>query len=572
MTLPDVRTRRIPASLRDPRTLVCAVATAIVAYLTLVPVGTMVVASLRSNFLSSPSGWSVQHYLDTFRATGFGRVVGTSAEYAALVAAVSVICGFVLAWFYARTNTPLKPFALFASLVPLIIPGILNTVAWALLLSPKTGPVNAVLHTVGLPSFNVYSLPGMVFVQAMHVTPIAFLMGVASLSSMDRTLEEAAAASGARPWQVMGKVTLPLLRPAVFGAAVLVFVQSLSSFEVPQLIGVPAHKPMFASQIFRSLLTFPPGYGSVGVYGVVILVAAGAGLAVSRRLTGTGVATITGKGFKPTVTDIGAFRWLGLIIVGLFFLVTVVLPVAVLAWTSLLPTYEPPSGAALRHLTAGNYTAVLRTPNLLHSVENSLIVSACAALVVTVICVVVGYVTARTRVAGRGLLEALAIAPLGVPSIIMGISILYWYLVIPIPLHLYGTLAILVIAFVTIGLPYGLRYVLPGITQINRELEDAAYGSGATWRQTIVRIYLPLLVPSLTASFLYTFIVAFREISSAIFLYTQGTEVVSVSVYDLWDSGEFSVVAALGIVMVAILGLAVATVGAVSRRFGLRAT
>lgn len=565
------RIRRVFVSLRDPRTLLCAVATAIVAYLTLVPVGTMIVASLRTNFLSTPSGWSIEHYVDTFKSAGFGRLVGTSAEYAALVAAVSVTCGFVLAWLYARTNTPLKPFALFASLVPLIIPGILNTVSWALLLSPKTGPINLVFHALHLPSFNVYSLAGMVFIQAMHVTPIAFLMGVASLSSMDRTLEEAASASGAPPWRVMLKVTLPLMRPAVFGAAILIFVQSLSSFEVPQLIGVPAHQPMFASQIFRSLLTFPPSYGSVGVYGVVILLAATIGLIVSRRLTGSAnVSTITGKGFRPAVADIGPFKWLGLAIVGLFFVVTVVFPLAMLAWTSILPTYEPPSFAALHRLTGANFTAVIRTPNLLHSVENSLIVSACAAAIVTAICVVVAYVTTKTKAPGRGVLDALAITPLGVPSIIMGISILYWYLVIPIPLHLYGTLAILVIAFVTIGLPYGLRYVVPGIAQINSELEDASLGSGANWRQTLIRIYLPLLVPSLTASFLYTFIVAFREISSAIFLYTQGTEVVSVSVYDLWDSGEFSVVAALGIVMVGILAIAVAIVGAVSRRFGIR--
>jgi iron(III) transport system permease protein len=411
----------------------------------------------------------------------------------------------------------------------------------------------------------------MVFIQAMHVTPIAFLMGVASLSSMDRTLEEAAAASGARPLRVTLKVTLPLMRPAVIGAAILIFVQSVSSFEVPQLIGVPAHEPMFASQIFRSLETFPPSYGSVGVYGVVILLAAGIGLAISRRLTGSAdVQTITGKGFRPSVADIGAFRWLGVAIVFLFFVVTVVLPLAMLAWTSLLPTYEPPSFSALHRITGTNYEAVVRTPNLLHSVENSLIVAASAAAIVTAICVIVGYVTIKTKAPGRGVLEVLAIAPLGVPSIIMGISILYWYLVIPVPVHLYGTLWILIIAFTTIGLPYGLRYVMPGIAAINSELEDASLSSGASWRQTLTRIYLPLLVPSLTASFLYTFIVAFREISSAIFLYTQGTEVVSVSVYDLWDSGEFSVVAALGIVMVAILALAVGIVGAVSRRFGLR--
>jgi iron(III) transport system permease protein len=561
------------AALRDPRTLLCAAAAAVVAYLTLVPVGTMIVASLRTNFLGQSSSWTLEHYTDTFASPGFGRLVANSVEYAGLVALASVSCGFVLAWLYVRTNTPFKAFALFAALVPLIVPGILNTVAWSLLLSPKTGPVNEILHALHLPSFNVYSLAGMVFIQSMHVTPIAFLMGVAALSSMDRTLEEAGAAAGARPSYVLRTVTLPLIRPAIAGAAILIFVQSISSFEVPQLVGVPAHQPMFASQIFRSLETFPPNYGSVGVYGVVVLIAAGAGLVVARRLTGGGNReTITGKGFRPAVADIGALKWVGLAVVSLFFLATVVLPLLMLGWASLLPTYEPPSIAAFGRLTGSNYGAVVHTPNLLASLSNSLVVSLSAAAIVTVISVVVAYITTKTRAPGRGALEVLATTPLGVPSIIMGISILYWYLVVPVPLHLYGTLAILVIAFVTIGLPYGLRYVVPGMSQIKNELEEASLSSGANWRQTLTRIYLPLLVPSLTAAFLYTFIVAFREISSAIFLYTQGTQVVSVSVYDLWDSGEFSVVAALGIVMVAILAVAVGIVGFVSRRFGVRLT
>jgi iron(III) transport system permease protein len=561
------------AGLRDPRTLLCALAAAVVAYLTLVPVATMIIASLRSNFLGGSSVWTIQHYTQTLTAPGFGTVVANSVEYAGLVAVVAAGCGFGLAWLYVRTNTPLKPFALFASLVPLIVPGILNTVAWTLLLSPKTGPVNEALRSLHLPTFDVYSMGGMVFIQSMHVTPIAFLMGVAALTSMDRTLEEAAAASGAAPLGVFGKVTLPLMRPALAGAAILIFVQSISSFEVPQLVGVPAHKTLFASQIFHSLETFPPNYGSVGVYGVVILIAAAIGLVTARRLTGAvNRETITGKGFRPSVADIGRFRWLGLGAVTLFFVLTVVLPLGMLGWASLLPTYEPPSFTALHQLSGHNYSAVLHTPNLLSSVRNSLVVSVSAAAVVTLVCVVVAYVTIKTRAPGRGALEMLATAPLGVPSIIMGISILYWYLVIPVPLHLYGTLAILVVAFVTIGLPYGLRYLVPGMAQIKSELEEASLSSGANWRQTLTRIYLPLLVPSITASFLYTFIVAFREISSAIFLYTQGTQVVSVSVYDLWDSGEFSVVAALGIVMVAILGLAVVAVSFVGRRFGVRPT
>ncbi len=152
----------------------------------------------------------------------------------------------------------------------------------------------------------------------------------------------------------------------------------------------------------------------------------------------------------------------------------------------------------------------------------------------------------------------------------MGVGILFWYLVAPLPVHLYGTLTILIIAFVTITLPYGMRYLAPGMAQIKDELEEAATASGASWLQSFRRIFIPLLMPSLLAAFIYTMIVAFREISAAIFLYTSNTEVVSVQVYDLYSNGSYPVVAALGVVIVIFLSILAGAVRLISRRVGIR--
>jgi iron(III) transport system permease protein len=189
-----------------------------------------------------------------------------------------------------------------------------------------------------------------------------------------------------------------------------------------------------------------------------------------------------------------------------------------------------------------------------------------SGIVVTALSAVVAYIVVKTRVRGRHLLDGLATMPIAVPSIIMGVGILYWYLVAPLPFHLYGTLIILIVAFVTISLPYGLRYLAPGMAQIKDELEEAATASGASWLQSFRRVFVPLLMPSLLAAFLYTMIVAFREISAAIFLYTQGSEVMSVTVYDLWSNGDYPVVAALGVLIVAFL----AVVAGLVQRFGGR--
>ena len=566
------RTRRTWNELVEPRYVVLGLAAIAVAYLALVPVATMVYASLRNDFLGiTPGTWTLQNYIDTFRAPGFGQLVFNSFVYAAATAAVCTIGGFGLAWLVVRTNTPAKGFARVAALVPLIIPGILNTVAWSLLLSPERGPVNVLLRNAHLPIFNVFSLDGMIFVQSMHIMPLAYLMGTAAFASMDSSLEEASLASGATPMRTFRVITLRMARPAILSAVLLMFIQTISTFEVPQLIGVPGRRFVFVSRIYSALQAFPPDYGTVGVLGIFVLAVACVGLLLARRFgRSASVQTITGKGFQARPHDLGRWRWAGFAAFLIFFLIAVALPLAMLLWSSLLPGYEQPSLQALHDLTFGNFGEVLRRPGLVQSVRNSLITAVCAGLIVTALSSLLGYLIVKTRVRGRGLLDALATAPIAVPSVVMGVGILYWYLVAPLPVHLYGTLAILIVAFVTIALPYGMRYLVPGMSQIKDELEEAALASGASWYQAFRRVFIPLLVPSLLAAFLYTMIVAFREISAAIFLYTSGSEVVSVQVYDLYSNGSYPVVAALGVVLVVFLSLLAGAVRLVSRRFGIK--
>jgi iron(III) transport system permease protein len=566
------RSRRSWRGVLEPRYITLAVAALAVAYLALVPIGTMLYASLRTEFLgTTPGTWTFQHYIDTFRSPGFGELVLNSFLYAGATAIVSTVGGFGLAWLVVRTNTPAKSFARVAALVPLIIPGILNTVAWSLLLSPRRGPVNALLRELHLPIFNVFSLVGMVFVQSMHVIPVAYLMGTAAFTSMDSSLEEAALASGSSPVRTFRSITLRMARPAILSAGLLMFIQTISTFEVPQLIGVPGRRFVFVSRIYSALQKFPPDYGTVGVLGIFVLVVASVGLLLAQRLgRGAGVQTITGKGFRARPHDIGRWRWLCFAGFLLFFVVAVALPIAMLIWSSLLPGYEQPSWHALHDLTFANYQQIMHRPGLTRSVKNSLVTAIASGLIVTVLSAFVAYITVKTKIIGRGVLDGLATVPIAVPSVVMGVGILYWYLAAPLPVHLYGTLTILVVAFVTITLPYGMRYLVPGMSQIKDELEEAATASGASWLQSFRRVFIPLLMPSLLAAFLYTMIVAFREISAAIFLYSSGTEVVSVQVYDLYTNGSYPVVAALGVVIVVFLSVLAGGVRLISSRIGIK--
>jgi iron(III) transport system permease protein len=552
----------------NAQSIVFLLTSLIVAYLVLVPVGTLVVASLRSNFLGfgAPSTWTLNNFIDNLGNSTFLGVLGTSLQYSILTTLVSTVVGMVLAWLYVRTNTPAKWFALLASVVPLIIPGLIDAAAWVLLLSPRTGPVNIVLHQVGLPEIPVYSMASMVLVQSLHMIPLSFLMGMSIIGSMDRSLEEAAAISGAAPRRVLRSIVLPIMRPGVLGSALLVFVLTMSSFEVPQLIGVPAHRWVLTTQMFNATTQFPARYGTVSALGMVVLAVAMIGLYLSRRLGGSGVATVTGKGFRPTTIDLGRWRWAGFAFVALFGLLGVVLPVATLVWSSLLPVYENPSISALHKIGLDNYRSIFRTPNILHATENTLIIAVLTGVITTALCVVIGYIVSKSKVRGRRLLEMLATAPVALPSVILGISLLYWYESGSMPLHLYGSVALLVIAFVTGALPFSLRFLEPAFAQISIELEEAAANSGARPLQTFLHIYLPLLRPAVTASFLYCFVIAVKELTAALFLYSPRSQVLSVSMYSSWLVGDYTVVCAIGVVMLAVLAVAVTVVRLVSGR------
>ncbi len=569
-----VRSSRVTLTVPGAEVPITVGATLVLVYLAVVPVATMLYASLHAGFLSGTSHWSLANYTRTFGDPAFYRLLGNTVLYGGGVAVFAVVLGFGLAFLYARTDTPFRALGMTTALVPLIVPGILNSVAWLFLASPRIGLLNAVagplLH---VRPFNVYSLPGMIFVQTMHVAPTAFIMAVAAFTSMDPAMEEAAVASGAGAVTAFRRVTLALVRPAIVAAALLVFIQTIASFEVPQLVGVPANISVFTTYIYGALQTFPPDYGGAAAIGGIVLVIAAAGVAFANRVNSAGRhATVTGKAFRPRRIELGRFRPLAGAALLAFFGIAVALPLAVLLWSSLLPGFEPPSLDALPKLGFANYVTMWHYPLIRQSLVNSTIASLSAGAIVTVLTAIVAYVTLKSRIRGAWLLDVLVSLPIAVPSILMGVGILFWYLVAPLPFHLYGTLALLVIGFVTIGIPYGMRYASAGLAQIRDELEEAAAASGAGWATRFTRIYVPLLMPSLMAGFLTTVIIAFREISAAIFLYSQGSEVVSIAIFDLWQNGQYPAIAALGCVLVAFLIALVAIVQRVGGRVGLTAS
>jgi iron(III) transport system permease protein len=394
-------------------------------------------------------------------------------------------------------------------------------------------------------------------------------MLVGIFQSMDVTLEESARASGANDFQVLRHITLKLAAPGLLSAALLIFVETISSFEVPALIGVPGRTFVFVSQIYEALTGYPQDFGAAGTLSTLVMALSIAGIAFSKRLSRSGrnFATITGKGFKPHPLRLGAWTPGAFLFVAAYFLVSVVLPIGVLLWFSFLPGYEPPTVSAFSRMSLANYARVVSTPRILEALTNSLQVTLSASAIVMALSAIAAYVTVKTRLRGREVLDALIFIPIAIPGTVLGVSVLFWYLMAPLPFALYGTLTIIVIGFVTLYLPYGMRFMTPAMIQVSAEMEEAAGASGASFGRIMLSIYLPLVASSLVGGFLLIFVLSFREVSASVFLFAQGTELFSLAIYDLWGEGLFGLVSALGVMMIVVSTLFVV---ATQKLFGVR--
>jgi iron(III) transport system permease protein len=479
-----------------------------------------------------------------------------------------------LAYVQVRTDTPFKGLFFAASLVPLIVPGILYTASWIFLGDPGIGLINTLVFEplLGHSPIDVFSIWGMIWVQGLHLAPVAFLLMVAAFRAMDPSMEESALMSGSNRRTVLRRVTVPMMRPAIISSVLLMFVQSLESFEVPALLGLQSGIYVFTSRIYFVLREYPIDYGSAGAYAITLLAIAAAGVFIGARLSrnAKGFQTISGKGFRPRLIPLGRARpFIGAAVVA-YFMIAVVLPVGVLVYASLLKFYAAPSLDAIKTMTLDNYRQVINMPQAATALKNSLLLGVSAALVVMFITSVVAWVVVRSNAPGRRVLDMLAFIPLVIPGLVLGLALSFVYLRVPLPI--YGTLLILLISYTTRYLPYGMRYASTAMAQLSSELEESAMVSGASWFQTFRKVLVPLASSGILAGFIYILIVSFRELSSTILLYSPGNEVLSVLLWEQFENGRLTTLAAIGVGMILILVVLVLVAYRFGARVGLEAS
>ena len=547
-----VRTR-VAAFLSQPISWVYLIVGGIIGFLSLYPTVFLLYGSVVDAPLGVPGHFTLQNYIRAYSDPTAYPLLLNSFVFGLGASGLSVFLALALAWITIRTNAPFRRIFELTAIVPNILPPILVAISWVMLLNPSNGLINGFLvKTFGIEKgpFNIYSIPGLIFVEGLILTPLAFLIIAAALKSMDPSLEESAKTLGSNEFGVMSRITFPLMRPAILAAGTLNFVRAVESFDTPAIIALPARIEVFTTKIWREALgSFPTNHNLAAAYGVGILLIALLFVYLYRLFTSQveNFSTVTGKGFRPHQIDLGPWRYAASAAAFLMLLLLVILPILVLLLVAVLPYYHVPTWETWKHLTFDHFRYIWTTPRVHKAFLNSILLATLGSTACMVLASLASYITVRTKLAGRGLIEGLIFIPWAFPGTALALGLLWAYIDFPIPV--YATIWIILIAYVTRFLPYGMRAVTSTIIQVHRELEEASVACGAGFLATFRRVLIPMMRPGVMAGWIILMTIFMREFSATLFLYSPGSEPLGPLLYFLYLDGMRGRVAAIGLVI-----------------------
>ena len=549
-----------------PQAIVFGVLFVVIANLVLVPLALVIATALNIGPTARPAQLSLDYVMKAWTSSTTWAVIGNTMTFAFFSTMLSMIIGVFFAFMVERTDMPLKSFAY--AVVPLTIamPGLLYGIAWVLLLSPRIGLFNLGLLAlfgqqngiltswagIGFTEapIQAYSMPGMIFVDAIRGVGVVFLLTVGIFRNMDPSLEEAAMVAGAAPNKVARLVTLKLMMPGILAAFVYSITGSLETFEVPAIMGLPANIHLLSTKIF--LLNKTDDQAIASAIGIAFVLFAVLAVYAYSRLTRRieRFSTVTGKAYRPRVMRIGSFRYVAAALVWVYLAIVVIAPFFVMLWASIQPYYAVPTAQAIGRITFDAYTYLITQPQAATALRNTLLLTLAAPTVTMLVCTLVSWFVVRSRMRGKRLLDVMAFLPQSIPSIMIALALVYLFLTVPWRLiPIYGTVWIIIVAVSTRYLPFGSRSMHGAVLQLHRDLEEAAQVGGVSWAKAFRFIVLPLLLPSIVSGWVFVALHALRETTMALMLYSPSSRVISLLMWDTWQSGEVSRAAAAGVVL-----------------------
>lgn len=540
---------------RPAQWLLAVLLTALVA----VPLAPIIYQSVLSDRLYEPlKTFTLGNYALVLRNPEFWTTVTTTVIFVIATTALSVILGITFAILLTRTDVPARGLLHDLVILPFYVSPLVLAFAWAILYGPS-GFATIGVRTLGLPTWQLYTVIGISVVSAVYYVPYSYLYATGSLALTDPQLEDAGRLAGAGPFRTLFSITLPLLRPAVAYGTLLTIVSAIELLSIPLVLGQPVGVQVLSTFLYATgTKSSPNDYGIVAAVSVMMLAVITLLVWLQVRVTGQErrFVTVGGKAIRGRVVALGRMRWLVAGLLWLYILVAVALPLigifAQSATSFLTPLVNP-----LELLTSDNFSVIFTQPVYVESIRNSLVISLVGGGIAVLFIAFAVLVTTRSDFPLRGALSYVALYPRAVPGIIIGIGFLWTLLLIPGLGEIRNTLVVLTLAFIVRFLPLGFGAVMPSVLRISTELDRAARVSGASWLRTMWTILVPLLRPALASAFVLLFVSFLKEYASALFLVARGSEVIGTTMIELWRQGNSGPVAALSAIQLAITFVAI---------------
>ncbi|MGO4238305.1 ABC transporter permease [Pseudarthrobacter sp. YAF2] len=553
------RPKRGYKKLSPRRGIVSGPVLVVLGILIVVPAGLVLLAAFSTD-VPRPGNISWNLTLQNFSVLLEGQTINAffnSILISTLATVFACFIGGSLAFLAARTDIPMPRFIYLIGLMPIFLPSYTGALSWSILGSPTAGLLNIAQRDMGTSvPLNMYSIGGVVFVFALYYSPYTFLMVHGAMSMMSPDLEEAARVHGATQNRMQRLISFPLAMPALLGSALLTFILVFENFPVSQVLATPGGIDTLPTLIYRLLNTSPSRGNESAAIAIVLVAVVLLVTALQRRmLAKRSYTTVSGKGVRQKKVILGRYRIPALVLALLFFFLSVVLPVLALV---VVAAQKSRYLTSLSQLTKpgswdfSSFAGVLGSSRFLGSAANSLVVGLFAASAGVVLAFICGYLVYRSKAAGRLAIEGTSMVPLAIPSIVLGMGLLWTWLIMPVPL--YGTLAVLVIAFMAVQSPQGFRGIAASILATDRDLEDSAVMLGASRPRAVMAVTVPLMKIGLLSTFLLLLMLSMRELTVPLFLSTRSTEILSVTIYEAFETGgALQEAAAMSVVYMALM-------------------
>lgn len=554
-----------------PTNLVLIGTVAVIAYLVIAPIFFLLWSSFRTALPTpaNPGLFTLRNYAFVYSSPTTYTLFLNTASFVSVCTTLALLFAVGFAWLIERTDIPAKGTWFVLIILPSAVPSLLMGISYIILAGPEAGLLNRLCEDLfGVKPFNIFSLPALFILQALGSVPSSFLIVISALRSMDPALEEAASVSGVGWLTTLRRVTLPMMLPAILSAAIYTGMNIAETFEIPALIGVPIGFHVLSSQVYLSLRVWG-NHTVASAYSVIFLIMLIGLVYLYQRVTRHGFryATISGKGYRPKLIAIGRWKYGAMTLLGVYLLVTLILPFLILVWSTLFPTWQTPSLAMLSKVNLDSYREVFGNDNFLASVKNTLILMVVTPLLTVALISVASWLIVRSNLSlkWKALLDTLTFWPHAYPGIVLGVALLWFFIIVNFP-PVWGTLWPIIFGLTISYMPFSVRTLNAAFIQVHQELEQAAYVSGASWFTTFIRVTLPLVLPAVTAVALWVAIHAMRSLTVPMFLTTRGNEVLSMLLWTYWDNDMVEAVSVIGLLYL----VACVILSLLWRRYGFR--